>query len=51
MVPIRKKGEKETLKNYRSMSLLLLLGKILERLIFNGMLILTITKNGVWKNK
>ena len=37
IVPIHKKGEKQTLKNYRPVSLLLICGKILERLMFNEM--------------
>ena len=35
IVPIHKKGNKQTLKNYRSASLLPISGKILERLTFN----------------
>ena len=37
IVPIHEKGDKETLKNYRSVSLLPICGKILERLTFNEM--------------
>ena len=37
IVPIRKKGDKQTLKNYRLVSLLPICGKILERLMFNEM--------------
>ena len=37
IVPIHKKGDKQTLKNYRPVSLLPICGKILERLMFNGM--------------
>ena len=37
IVPIHKKGDKQTLKNYRPVSLLPICGKILERLIFNEM--------------
>ena len=37
IVPIHKKGDKQTLKNYRPVSLLPICGKIFERLIFNEM--------------
>ena len=37
IVPIHKKGGKQTLENYRSVSLLPICGKILERLMFNKM--------------
>ena len=37
IVPIHKKGEKQTLKDYCSVSLLPICGKILERVIFNEM--------------
>ena len=37
IVPIHKKGDKQTLKNYRPVSLLPICGKILERLMFNEM--------------
>ena len=36
-VPIHKKGDKQTLKNYRPVSLLPICGKIFERLIYNEM--------------
>ena len=36
-MPIHKKGDKETLENYRSVSLLPICGKIFERLIYNEM--------------
>ena len=35
VVPIHKKGEKDLIKNYRPVSLLLIFGKFFERLIFN----------------
>ena len=35
IVPIHKKGDKQTLKNYRPVSLIPICGKILERLMFN----------------
>ena len=37
-VPACKKGDKQTLKNYRPNSLLPVCGKIFEKLIFNKML-------------
>ena len=37
VVPIHKKGDKQTLKNYRPVSLLPICGKIFERLIYNEM--------------
>ena len=37
IVPIHKKGDKYTLKNYRPVSLLPICGKILETLMFNEM--------------
>ena len=37
IIPIHKTGDKQILKNYRPVSLLLICGKILERLIFNEM--------------
>ena len=37
IVPIHKKGDKKTLKNYRPVSLLPICGKILGRLMFNEM--------------
>ena len=37
IVPIHKKGYKQTLENYRPVSLLPICGKILERLMFNEM--------------
>ena len=37
IVPIHKKGDKQTLKSYRLVSLLPICGKILERLMFNEM--------------
>ena len=40
--PIHKKGDKQILKNYRPVLLLLICGKILERLLFNEMLNRTI---------
>ena len=37
IVPIHKKGDKQTLENYRIVPLLSICGKILERLLFNQM--------------
>ena len=37
VVPIHKKGDKQTLKNYRPVSLLPICGKIFERFIYNDM--------------
>ena len=37
ILPINKKGDKQTLKNYRPVSLLPICGKTFERLIFNEM--------------
>ena len=37
IVPIHKKGDKQTLENYCPVSLLLICGKILDRLMFNKM--------------
>ena len=37
IVPIHKTGDKQTLKNYRPVSLLPICGKILELLMFNEM--------------
>ena len=37
IVPIHKKGDKQTLENYRPVSLLPICGKILGRLMFNEM--------------
>ena len=37
IVPIHKKGDKQTIENYRIVPLLPICGKILERLMFNQM--------------
>ena len=39
VVPIHKKGDKQTIKNYRPVSLLPICGKIFERLLYDTMLI------------
>ena len=38
IVPIHKKGDKQTVINYRPVSLLPICGKIFERLLYNEML-------------
>ena len=38
VVPIHKKGDKQTIKNYRPVSLLPICGKIFERLLYYTML-------------
>ena len=37
MVPVHKKGNKQVLRNYRPTLLLLICGKIFERLIYNNL--------------
>ena len=37
VVPLYKKGDHQCMKNYRTVSLLLVFSKILERLIYNAM--------------
>ena len=37
VIPVHKKGDKQTIKNYRPISLLPICGKIFERLLFNEM--------------
>ena len=37
VAPVQKKGNKESLKNYRPISLLPICGNIFERLIYNEM--------------
>ena len=37
VTPIFKKGDKQLIKNYRPISLLLICGKILEKIIFNNL--------------
>lgn len=44
-VPIYKKGDKQELKNYSSVSLLPICGKILEQLIYNNLLELLINND------
>ena len=36
IVPVHKKGDKQLLQNYRPVSLLPILGKILEKILFNS---------------
>ena len=40
VVPIHKKGDKQTIKNYRPVSLLPIFGKIFERLLYDTMFII-----------
>ena len=40
VTPIYKKGDKQLIKNYRPISLLPVCGKILEKIIFNNLLII-----------
>ena len=44
VVPIHKKGNKQTLENYRPVSLLSICGKIFERLIYNSLFKFSIAK-------
>ena len=37
VVPIHKKGDKQTIKNYRPVSLLPICGKTIERLLYDTM--------------
>ena len=39
LVPVHKKGDKQVVDNYRPVSILLIFGKILERLIFNSLFV------------
>ena len=51
IVPIHKKDDKQNIKNYRSVSLLPICGKILERLIFNEMFIYFSANKIISKNQ
>ena len=51
IVPIHKKGDKQTLKNYRPVSLLPICGKILEQLMFNEMFKLFIENELISSNQ
>ena len=37
IVPVHKKGDKQLLENYRPVSLLPMLGKVFEKILFNNM--------------
>ena len=50
MVPVRKKGVKQILKNYQPISLLPIAGKIFERLLFERMFEFFIENNLISKN-
>ena len=51
VTPIFKKGDKQLIKNYRSISLLPICGKILEKLIFNQLYTYLHTNNLITKNQ
>ena len=51
IVPIHKKDDKQTLKNYRPVSLLPICGKILEQLMFNEMFKLLIENELISSNQ
>ena len=51
MIPVRKKGDKQILKNYRPISLLPIAGKIFERLLYDKMFEFLIENNLISKNQ
>ena len=51
IVPVHKKGDKQSLKNYRPVSLLPVCDKMLERLIFNEMFRFLIEDNLIPSNQ
>ena len=51
VVSVQKKGDKHILKNYRSISLLPIAGKILERLLYDRMFEIFIENNLISKNQ
>ena len=51
IVPIHKKGDKQNIKKYQPVSLLLICGKIFERLIFNEMFIYFSANKLISKNQ
>ena len=51
VVPVHKKGNKQSLKNFRPISLLPICSKILERLIFNKMFTLFTENNLISQNQ
>ena len=48
VIPVHKKNDKQTLKNYRPISLLPICGKIFERLIFNNLFKFFIENDLIW---
>ena len=51
VTPVFKKGDKQLVKNYRTISLLPICGKILEKLIFNQLYTYLQTNNLITKNQ
>ena len=51
VTPIFKKGDKQLIKNYRTISLLPICGKILEKVIFNNLYSYLHTNNLITKNR
>ena len=51
VTPIFKKGDKQLIKNYRPISLLLICGKILEKIIFNNLYSHFITNSLITQNQ
>ena len=51
VTPIIKKGDKQLIKNYRPISLHLICGKILEKIIFNNLYTYLHTNNLITKNQ
>ena len=51
VTPIFKKGDKQLIKNYRPISLLLICGKIFEKIIFNNLYAYLHTNNLISKNQ
>ena len=51
VVPVNKKGDKQILKNYRPISLLLIAGKIFERLLYDRMFEFFIENSLISKNE
>ena len=50
VVPVHKKGDKQILKNYRPISLLPIVGKIFERLLYDRMFDFFVKNNLISKN-
>ena len=51
VVPVHKKGDKQIFKNYQPISLLLIAGKIFERLLYDRMFQFFIENNLISKNQ